>query len=59
MRNRETFTPAELAKMLRIRVTTLYEALKRGEIAALRVGRQWRIPKEEVERLLTGGRANA
>jgi excisionase family DNA binding protein len=45
--------------MLRIRVTTLYEALKRGEIAALRVGRQWRIPKEEVERLLTGGRANA
>jgi len=59
VRNRETFTPAELAKMLRIRVTTLYEALKRGEIAALRVGRQWRIPKEEVERLLTGGRANA
>jgi putative molybdopterin biosynthesis protein len=53
------FTPAELAKILRIRVTTLYEALKRGEIDALRVGRQWRIPKKEVERLLTGGRANA
>jgi len=42
-------TPLEFADRFRICRKTVYRLLKRGLIKATRVGKQWRIPREEVE----------
>ena len=52
----ELLTPAECARALRVSVATVYRAVKRGEIRAVkptdRKGGALRIPASEVERLL-------
>ena len=34
--------------------TTIYRLLKRGELPALKIGASWRIPADELERLIQG-----
>ncbi len=48
----ELLTVQETAKMLRITRKTLYKLIKNGEIPAIRLGTHWRIPKEELEKLI-------
>lgn len=46
-------TIPEAAKLLAIGRTAAYEAARRGEIPAVRIGRSWRVPRQALEELLT------
>lgn len=50
--NRLTYTVAEAAAMLGIGINTAYEALKRGEIPSVRLGRRLLVPKAAFESFL-------
>jgi excisionase family DNA binding protein len=47
-------TPHELAELLNLSPNTVYRLIKAGQIRAVRVGQQFRIPAAEIDRL-TGG----
>jgi len=47
-------TVAEVAAMMRVSTMTVYRLIKGGEIAAVRVGHNYRIREAEVERYLAG-----
>lgn len=49
----ELLTVNEATKLLRIDRKTLYKLIKKGEIPAIRLGVQWRIPKEELEKMIS------
>ncbi len=46
------FTPEEIARVLRVSAETVRQKLRRGELAGVRFGRSWRIPRREALRLL-------
>ena len=46
-------TPREVADLLRVSSMTVYRLIKAGELAAVRVGHNYRIRENEVERYLT------
>ncbi len=48
-------TLAEACEVLRVSKPTLVSAIKRGEVEARRVGRQWRIPLDALEPKESGG----
>jgi excisionase family DNA binding protein len=48
----QTMTVAELAVLLRIGRNQCYEAVKRGEIRAIRIGRRILIPRVPIQQLL-------
>ncbi len=43
MSDSTTYTPEEVAKILKISKYTVYELIKRGELGAYRVGRKVRV----------------
>lgn len=45
-----SYTPEEVAKILKISKYTVYEMIKRGELAAYRIGRKVRIEESDLER---------
>lgn len=49
----ELMTVTEVAQVLRMSSQAIRDMIKRGEINAVRVGRQYRIPRSEVERITT------
>lgn len=49
----ELMTVTEVAKVLRMTSQAIRDMIRRGEIKAARVGRQYRIPRSEVERITT------
>ena len=48
--DRKVLTLAELCDYLRIHKTTAYRLVKRGEIAAFRIGSYWRFNIEAIEK---------
>ncbi|GIV82738.1 MAG: hypothetical protein KatS3mg051_2092 [Anaerolineae bacterium] len=40
------YTPEEVSEILRVAVKTVYRRLQAGELPAVRLGRQYRIPAE-------------
>jgi len=48
---RPLLTVAEVASVLRTSERNVRDIIDRGEIEAIRVGVQWRIPRRELERL--------
>jgi excisionase family DNA binding protein len=50
-------TPAEAASLLRIHRSNVYRLIEAGEIPAIRVGNQWRIPREKLLAMLDVGSA--
>ncbi len=48
------FTPTEAAAVLKVDVSTIYRALARGELAAIRIGDTWRIGHEAIYARLNG-----
>jgi excisionase family DNA binding protein len=48
----EYFTPEEIAEKLRVDQDTVLRWLKRHELAGYKVGRQWRVSKEDYEKFL-------
>jgi excisionase family DNA binding protein len=48
-------TPEEVAAYLRVRIETVYRYIKRGELAAVRIGRGDRVRPGELEEFLRRG----
>ena len=42
-------TPAEVLLRLRVNVKTFYRLIDRGELPAVRIGRQWRVRPHDLE----------
>ena len=51
---KKAFTVEELAEVLGTGRTATYEAVRRGEIPSIRIGRFYRIPAWYINRLETG-----
>ena len=47
-------TISETCEATSLSRTTIYRLLKRGELPALKIGASWRIPADELERLIQG-----
>ena len=45
----EVYTPLEVATMLRVTRTTIYEHIKNGQLKAIRIGNRYRITKSQLE----------
>lgn len=43
----QLITPAEAATLLRVQRQTIYQLINVGELPAILVGHQWRIPREK------------
>lgn len=52
MENRELITTGELAKILGISRIAVFKRIKRGQIKAIRVGRNFVIPKDSLPEVL-------
>ena len=52
MNNKELITTAELAKILGISRIAVFKRIKRGQIKAIRVGRNFVIPKDSLPEVL-------
>ena len=48
----DIYTIPEVAKKLRVNQTTVSRLIHRGDLKAYKIGRIYRIPKEEVDRFL-------
>ncbi len=46
------YTPQEVANLLKIKKNTVYELIKRGDLKCSKIGRQFRIRKDELEEYL-------
>ena len=49
---RDILTPQEVAEYLQLTPDTVYRYIREGKLAAAKLGRHYRIPKENVELLL-------
>lgn len=47
--DQEWLTPTETAALLRVSVQTIYQAIQRGEIPHVRLGRTYRIPRSRLD----------
>jgi len=45
------YTASEVARLFDLSTTTISRSIRRGEIKALQIGRVFRVPASEVERL--------
>ena len=52
-------TVAEVAGLLRVSTMTVYRLIKAGDIAAVRVGRSYRLREDDVDRYLARGYTQA
>jgi excisionase family DNA binding protein len=50
----EVYTIAEVAKKLRVSEATVRRMIDAGELQAFKVHNQWRIRREELERIMKG-----
>ncbi len=56
---REFYTVEEFAAACYLAKDTVYRMRSRGELTAIRLGGEWRIPREELDRLKAGGQSTA
>lgn len=48
-------TVAEVADILRVSTMTVYRLIKAGDLAAVRVGKSYRLAEDEIDRYLARG----
>jgi len=53
-----SFTPQEVADMLKIAKTTVYELIKRGDLNSYRVGNKMRIEMKDIEKYISNKKEN-
>ena len=53
-----SFTPQEVANMLKIAKTTVYELIKRGDLSSYRVGNKMRIEMKDIEKYINNKKEN-
>ena len=56
--NDEFYKAEELARILRVNIMTVYRYIKAGKVKAYKIGKEFRIDKGEVKRLLRKARVN-
>ncbi|HXH09532.1 MAG TPA: helix-turn-helix domain-containing protein [Alphaproteobacteria bacterium] len=56
MKEPDYLTTFEAARKLRMRPLTIARKAKRGEIPAIKIGRQWLIRREVIEQMLAGAK---
>lgn len=47
-------TVSETCEAIRMSATSVYRLIKRGELPALKIGESWRVPADELEKLIQG-----
>jgi excisionase family DNA binding protein len=52
MREPELYTTAETAEILRMKPDSVARKIKRGQLAAVKVGKQWLIRKDTLDAML-------
>lgn len=52
----ELLTPEEVANRLKLNRRTIYRWLRQERLHGVKMGSMWRIPEDEIEALLKGGR---
>jgi excisionase family DNA binding protein len=52
----ETYTPDEIARMLKLHPTTVQRMMSRGVLPGVKLGRIWRCRREDLEAVLSGQR---
>lgn len=52
-----SYTPEEVAKILKITRFTVYEMIKRGDLSAYRIGRKMRVEAPDLEQFIKSGKA--
>lgn len=57
MNSQSMKTPRQLAEALSVSEFTVYRLIQSGQIHAIKAGRQWRIPADEVARVQREGTA--
>lgn len=45
-------TPEQVSEILQIHILTVYEYIKHGKLGAIRLGRSYRISKDDLDKLL-------
>ena len=55
----ELLTAQEAADFLKLKKSTVYEMIKRGELPSAKIGKQLRINRSDLEALLPGGATRA
>ena len=46
------FTVKETADFLKVNINTITRWIKEGRLKAVKIGRAWRIPRSEIEKIL-------
>lgn len=54
----EVMTPEEVARYLRRKVTTIYAALRDGELPGLKLKRRWRVRRCDIDALFVGAKSS-
>jgi excisionase family DNA binding protein len=54
MQNATVYTPAQVAEILQVSKSTVYELIENGELIAKKIGRVYRIPKNSISFVFTG-----
>lgn len=49
------YTVNDVAELLQMRKTAIYDFIKSGDLKGVKFGKEWRFSKEEVERFLREG----
>jgi excisionase family DNA binding protein len=49
------YSPQNLADDIGVSMRTIYRWIEAGKVKAIKIGRQWRIPQEEYDRITKGG----
>jgi len=52
MSDREFYRAEDLAEKLEVNIMTIYRYIKAGRLKAHKIGKEFRIPKDEFERFL-------
>lgn len=52
VREREILTPEQVADYLQVRKDTVYRYIRTGKLAAVRLGRSYRVPRESIDLFL-------
>ncbi len=55
----ELYTPEEAAELLKVTRRTMYSYLRDGSLRSAKLGRIWRITRQDLEAFLADGRALA
>ena len=51
-------TPEQVAEILQIHVLTVYNYIRQGKLSAIRLGRNYRIKREDLNRMIENCRVN-